>query len=231
MAIILTLNFITATATEPISPFVAVLRSQDRGTVVKLSNGSNYCDWDGIPLDYNQPLLKWSDLDKHLQKIKELAGDRTILLEMQVHGDDYLVIDESKIFPKVGTIYLARNASMGYLVNHIEKYLDSNKLVVIMDTCFAPSVYKNTIRNNKYEFGSFIEDCYHVPRFPIYGIDENIISWNNVVFLQYYMDTPAKMVDLRKYEYADTGPKDKNSKSKDCVDLYNIWLVLINSIK
>lgn len=228
LAVFLTFQSVTALASEPLAPFLAVLRSQDRGTVLVI-DGKKFSDWQYIETDYNQPILNWSDLDDHLAKIKALAGNRPIILEMQVHGDDYLIIDESVKLPG-GEIHLARKASMGFLVNHIEKNLPIDRLTVIMDTCFAPSVYKNTIRNNNYQFGTFTENCYHVPTFPIYGINQNIISWNNVVFLQYLFGVPANFTDLRKYEQAPTGTKNTNSNSKECKTLLTIWYVLISSI-
>lgn len=226
--LVLTLAILTNTSRafsqEP-AMFLAVLRSPDRGTVFYDKGKPYFGDWLAIKTDYNAELNKWSDLDDHLKKIKEQAGDKTVLLEMQVHGDQYLSVVVQRKF-KAGTITYTSDASMGYLINHAESILGSNQ-IIILDTCYAPDIYFKTIRKNTYIFGKFIENCDHIPKVPIYSIRSNCTSWNNVVFLEYIYNCLVDFTDLREFEEHPPEPRQEGSKSVSSQVLKKLWLVLV----
>lgn len=186
-------------------------------------------EWERLSPDFLLVPKDWRDLDTFLKVVKDQGWDH-IDIDIDCHGNDYLwLIDED------GNEYIA---SMGFIVNHIEKYLVGKDIKVFCEACFAGKVYKTSIRGNKIERfpvireflkrerGNKIEDCNHIPKFPIYGIRSNTTNIGNSIYLQYRSDCNLYMEDLRDFEKKKLLGEGLIQKDYDELTLDQIWQTL-----
>ena len=201
---------------EP-EPFLAVYSSPD----------FDETDWHKYHPNIHYKNPSWRAFDEFLAQVAKEAGDRPITLDIQCHGD----AENTGYFLKFGErnghpVY--KECTAGYLFNHIEKYLGKKKLTVCCEACYGAGVYKKTIRGNKpasVASDRLVENCDHVPPFPIFGMIETISSYNNFIFLQYYHHIRAVFVDYRQYEYVEKlRDHDGNEELSDLVK--SVWYTL-----
>jgi len=166
---------------------------------------------------------KWDNFDSFLKMTQAIVkpGDG-LIIELNVHGgQDCLYLDYymSKKFK-----YSSR-ASEGFIVNHIEKvFLKQEKLIILQDSCFAGNVYKDSIRNCPKELpgderiismrqDDRIEDCDHIPFFPIFGSGSGTYTWSHMIFKQFLLGLLYYWEDLRSYEVKIPFMRDWNDSS------------------
>lgn len=181
-------------------PFLAVFTSPDLLFV-----------WPSYKPDILHVAFCWDNFDGFLEEICQKAGDRPIELDLEVHGHESLSIH-----------YLdwntgkeeAKYASVGYVINHIEKKLAGKDYTLILESCYGGNTYVKSIRNNT-TANKFFEDCDHIPLRPVWGSSYNHMNLNNCVYLQYKTGLRYAFVDLRKFE-VEKGDRrldtDQNSK-------------------
>lgn len=111
----------------------------------------------------------FSELDTFLTQVKQQASGRKIILDICVHGDSrsgFLCIKANK---KEWSF-----ASMGFLLNHIESFLGTENFDLILDSCYAGSVYKRSLHYLPItQIGTFlrIEDYKgERPKYPVWGV-------------------------------------------------------------
>jgi hypothetical protein len=191
-------------------PFLAVYASNDFPRE----------DWTRYKPDLIYYSTDWKTFDSFLKAASQLAGGREIELDIQVHGDKKLTCvggtEKNPVFS---------DATMGYVVNHIERYLNPAKVTVFLEACYGAYVYKTTMRGNRDpQYLGYIEDCYHTPEFPIYG-NGNHLGYNNIVYLQYFHNIMPLLRDLRDFEKEGLpGRKEETEKLKvGLLFLYLVW--------
>lgn len=165
--------------------------------------------WPSIKPDNFCLAFDWSQFDDFLRKTKKEANGRPIEIDIDCHGNETgLVISYDD--GRTG-LPVAKNTSMGFIVNHIETILHGEKVTLLIECCYSGRVYKETIRASKSG-----ESCNHVPQFPIYGGSFNHMNLNNFIYIQYKTKCHRYFEDLRKYETKEGDMKmDENENSID----------------
>ena len=131
----------------------------------------------------------WRDFEDALIKIAHNAHGRTVVLDIDVHGT-----------PK-GYLSVNRHiATMGGVLNKIEKYLDKDNLIVVFESCYAQVVYNKSLRNfflvarSLHDLaGTYIGD----PPYPVYGVN-NTLNVNTLAYCQYITNNFVFIQDLRE---------------------------------
>lgn len=181
-------------------------------------------EWKKEKIDLLFTAESWDEFDTFLKAVKRFAGNRPIILDLDCHGYDFLALNYLKKHQEI-----LEEASEGFLVNHIEKYLDTSNLIVFEEACYSGVVYKNSIRNNDQLIKDVepqkTENCEHIPKFPIIGIGAASPNRGNLVYLQWKTHQFVFWQDLRIYEIQEVGPKDTSANSYKtlfiCI-LYNL---------
>jgi len=179
--------------------------------------------WPGFHPDYLMVAFTWDEFDGFLRKVKKESHNRPIELCIQVHGTPkglHLQYEDYKSGETVDD-----TVTMGYLVNHVERYIGSKNVVLLVESCFGGAAYKNTIRGNQEG-----ENCNHVPQFPIYGGTYNHMNVNNLVYLQYKTKVRRFFKDLREFEVEEGDTNwdldEESSTHKTMSALYRIMAPL-----
>jgi len=175
--------------------------------------------WPSLNVDCLYLAMDWEHFDDFLRKVKKEAGGRPIELDIECHGDKALLLQ----YPDARTgEMVTKSTTMGYVINHIERYLGRERVTLIMECCYAGSVYKTTIRQNKEG-----ENCNHIPQFPVYGNSFNHMNLNNLVYIQYKTRCHRYFEDLRAFELK-AGPKDmdRNENSEDHKRMATLYRIL-----
>lgn len=169
-------------------------------------------DWEDIHPDLEVHAPSWGAcFDGFLQAVKKQGHGRHIVIDIQCHGWDTLALYQGAVEDTKGDRRFYSEASMGYVVNHIEKALAGEDIEVCCEACFAGRVYKVSIRGNKpNKIPELAENCNHIPPFPVYGISEDVENYNNFIYLQYAHNMRYNFQDLRTYEYSDRPLKPRN---------------------
>jgi hypothetical protein len=141
----------------------------------------------------------WEAFDDFLQRVRQDAGDQEVVIDIAVHGTPgaLLAITRETEIPGVEVV---EQATWGYIVNHIERYLDTSKLTVLTEACYAGHTYKSIRGNDLSKYRKYREDCNHVPQFHIYGSTTDCISVDTLVYSEYIAKIPMFMLDLRGCE-------------------------------
>lgn len=169
--------------------------------------------------------FSWDQLDPFLKETKQRAAGRPIELDFEVHGEEYLSISYRN---NITSRYEVKHATMGYVLNHVEKILGKKNVTVLFESCYAGYVYKKSIRGNI--INPFLdikaEDHKGIPSYPVYGGTYDHMNVNNFVFLQYRTNTRAYFCDLRYYEDHGGGAKDRNDNSEVHKNISLLWDIL-----
>lgn len=187
--------------------------------------------WSPYHPDIFYPANSWKDFVPFLRKIKEQAGDRYIILDIDVHGGDYLSIWK---LDKAKSKVQWNEATVGWVVNRIEEELGEQikeeKLLTIWECCYGMNTYRWTIRNNLRKPGVFVEDHAGVPEFPMLCVGDGVVNWGNFIFRQFYHNlTTPFLADMRE---AETKPihvmiRDLNDPRNQEVRQYWMWTLLL----
>lgn len=169
--------------------YVAVFSSGDFGVE----------DWRDIDTSIVVGVHNWCPLEAFLQSVKQQSNGSPIVLDFQVHGspDGTLSIQAGHI--NGHPFYF--DATMGYVLNRVDKILGSQVKAVIFESCFGSTVYKKSIRNNTvnhYSSRVLVEDHPGIPSYPVYGTTGSYVGYNNFVFLQYLKNTKFDFIDMRE---------------------------------
>lgn len=90
---------------------------------------------------------------------------------------------------------------MGFVLNHIEKYLDTKTLLLSFEACFSGDAYKNTIRGAKVvNPEDNIEDHLTVPSYPIYGVGQGYSNIGPIEYLSVRHRFYRYFKDLRQWD-------------------------------
>ena len=158
--------------------------------------------------DFKFVYHSWGDFPKFIEKAKEKAGNRPLVIDIDVHGDEdgfyvyspCIVTYESDDFPDETFIYgYYEKASMGYIYQVLESKLRHRKnTTVLIEACFAGNAY-HTIRGNKEE-SSYIKNYPYYPDIPIYCVGSGFANPDISMMLQtkYHINNYYK--DIRDYE-------------------------------
>lgn len=143
------------------------------------------------------PDLLWvshgfDDFDDFCRETRRRAGERPIVLDLDVHGND----DGLYAYPEVNGSFKTSHTTMGYIVNQLVYFLGDKHPVVLLEACYAGNAYQNTIRNNSRDELNYNP----LPPFPIYGTGSGSVNWGTTVFIQYKYNLRLYFEDLRLYE-------------------------------
>lgn len=188
---------------------------------VYMNQGFNL-EWDKYHPDLVFVAPNWEQFDLFLEIVKKKAGKRKILLDIDTHGDDggFFI----QFFDRYGQFY-SSGASMGYIVNHVEKYLDEKKVTLIMEGCFSGRAYKNTIRDN-FGVDPLRENHKGITVMPIYGIGSVHYNVGNFIYLEYKYNIRPFFEDLRHYELDELEVKDLSTNSPEMLLIRELWGIL-----
>lgn len=210
---VLTLSLLSpawAVSVSENKPFLAIYSSNDIG-----EQGRFVHDWVKFNPDYFKRTGSWEGFNKFIDEVKEKAGDRPIVLDMQVHGWDDLIVYSSE------SDYTGEHASMGYVLNKIDRTLNTHKLTLLFESCYGGYVYHHSIRNNKIK-REYFEDFNAIPNFPIYGMSAHTSNYNNLIYMQYYYGIRPFFKDLREYEAME--PEVRQEKTCAHTEaIYHLW--------
>lgn len=144
----------------------------------------------------------WDEIPKILQKIKSQAGDRPILLDFFVHGNEqglHLVEVTGNIF--LGVIEYHDRATFGWVLGTVERELSGSRIALLFESCFSGRAYKKTIRGaGFYSPYDNVGDYLVVPGFPIYGAGDSFSCVGPIMYLQWQYQFQKYWVDLRDYD-------------------------------
>lgn len=170
-------------------------------------------------------LSQWDNLPLALQYISKHAGNNPIFLDFMVHGDP-------------GGLYVDNNsddgydrASMGYILNNINKYLKDKKITIHFESCYAAAAYRNTIRGAKPRCDlDNIEDLNYMPLTPVYGIGDGFSGSGPWMYLQTKYHFKKWWVDLRDWDPLGKNkplafPERKGEKSDFSPTTELMWLM------
>jgi len=215
LALLLSLFLLIVPCFSATRPYIAVFASPDFWQE----------DWKKISPDLYVRTSDWRVLDSFLERAKTESAGREIVIDIQCHGNSSGI---SLLGLKVGSVNnheIWDTASLGYVVNHIERVFPNQHVVICLEACFAAKVYKDSIRNTPNLTGNNIESCDHTPIYPIYGMVESFANYNNLTFLQYMHGIRCYMKDLRQYEFVDhIEPANEDSEDQKIIE--HCWLVL-----
>lgn len=209
LAVTLLNSSVTGFAAEPKRPFLAVWCTP-------------YFDqfWVHLKPDYIQVAYDWDNFDSFLDDVAKKAGNRPIDLDIDVHGLEHLTLQYVDYRTEQ---WVSKRATFGYLINHIEKHLRGRNVTLLVESCYGGHVYKHTIRNNKPEPGVKVEDCNHVPSFPVYGGTYGHMGMGNLVYLQYVSGFRYAFNDLRRWEKDPCESIDSDEESPFHQELVQVW--------
>ena len=177
--------------------------------------------WPSFKPDYLYVAHDWNKFDEFLQDVRRKAGNREIDLDIEAHGLYYLSLD----YPDWATSKMvSKKATMGYVLNHIEKQLKGKKFNLFIEACYGGHVYKRTIRGNTPAEGVLVEDHPKVPNYPIWGGTFNHMNIANMVYIQRKTQVLYATNDLRRWE-TEEGEKLDFDEGPDSwiVALEGIW--------
>lgn len=163
----------------------------------------------------------WYDFPAFLRVAKSQAGNKPLVIDIECHGLDYLDV---LTMPDVKKEPYWDECSMGAFVNMIEASIPSEDLTVIVEACYSGYVFQTTLNhNNLRKYGVIMEDCDHLPTFPIYGIGEITPGISNLVFRQWYGKFGDKCIDLRTLINKPVRPRDLKHSSKETKHVEDLW--------
>lgn len=213
--------------------FCLCLPAEARDFYLAVFNTSEFptSPWAAYHPDLFYPANSWKDFVPFLKRVKEEAGTKDIVLDIDVHGGDYLSIWKLN---KAKSQVKWNEATMGWVVNRIEEELHQQildeKLITIWECCYSMNTYRWTIRNNVRKPGVYAEDHPGIPMFPMYGNGDGVVNYGNFIFRQWFhgLTTPY-FVDIRE---AETRPiqvmiRDLNDPRNLAVKQYWMWTLLL----
>lgn len=188
--------------------------------------GNFVLSWVHYKPDLIYTACDWNQLDDFLKLAKERAHGRHIDLDIEAHGSRYLTL---QYMDNCTGTPVTKHATMGYVLNHVEKVLGTKNFTLIFEACYGGYVYKHTIRDNKpAEAGEdvLIEDHKGVPTYPIFGGSYSCMNINNFIYLQYKSHMAVVICDLRYWEN-HTGPaRDSDQNSVTHKHIAEMWDVI-----
>lgn len=192
LAVIIAL-FITFQGLLPVcaeAPFLAIYTSYDF-----VIGWKKYFTKRHIDLLY--PSGNFNEFDKFLKVVRQEAGTRAIIIDLSVHGSD-----------TSGLLCTTTNGrkwgycNLGYIVNRIRANLHEEKVTLVLEACYAPTVFMKGLRT----FISFhgkdaVTEVYEgdLP-FPIYGLAVSEPSYCRLALEDYLHKKHQVVIDLRKYD-------------------------------
>lgn len=178
--------------------------------------------WPSLHPDVMKVAYTWDEFDAFLLETRAKAAGRKITIDLDVHGSGkYLCISYEDA--RTGRKSVSA-AGWGFVVNHIEKYLGDQDVIVVSESCFAGATYHNSIKGNKHG-----ENHPDMPKFPIYGGSYNMYNLNNLMYMQYATGCRQWFEDLRTYHDKEGRPlvEDLNNPEyRRMEQLYHILGIL-----
>lgn len=181
--------------------------------------------WDKVKPDKMTITGEWEAFDKFLIETRKEAKGRPILLDIECHGiadTGMLELEYSCFQGKEHT----DDASVGYVVGKIDKYLGNTNVEVCLEACYSQICIQRSLKSK-----AFIEsDDFHVSsfdkpiKFPIWGIGR-CVNWNNTVCLQILYNRKSHVFDIRKTAELYEQP-DKSKESDVLIHALFIYLYL-----
>lgn len=170
-------------------------------------------DWKEEEPDYLMTSRNWGDFKLFISEVKRLSGGRPLRIDIDSHGNicGHLYFDPEK------TTDPGTEASMGYILNQVDRLPPGQVQLVTLEACFAGWVYNQSLHQGyDAEFQGNVLENYKpnvAPAYPVYGVS-NISNWNNAVYAQYITNEFVDFQDLRKYEQESPGEPilDKNDR-------------------
>lgn len=195
-------------------------------------------EWDKYKPDLVFTASDWDDFNTFLRVVRKQAGSHPIVLSVDTHGEDsgfYLQYqDPNKPNIDSHTDLITHQASMGYIVNEVNRYLNPRKVTMITEACYSGRALHNTLRGyprSYHDDGDDLENTLYSLTFPIYGVGASTVNFGNTVFLQYYYNfrTPF-FQDIRQYERGELPLKVNeargNPHSVFAIYIYNMYMYL-----
>lgn len=185
--------------------------------------------WPSYSPDYLYVAHEWEKFDDFLKDVRRKAGNRPIDLDIEAHGLQYLSLDY--LDWATGKM-VSKQATMGYVLNHIEKHLKGKKFTLYIESCYGGNVYKGTIRNNVKVPGVMVEDHPKVPTYPVWGGTFEHINVANMVYIQQKTQVRYATNDLRRWETEEGPPLDfSDGPGSWIAQLEEIWSFLCQYYK
>ena len=155
----------------------------------------------GHRLGYVYSAQSFDEFDTFLKTLKEVVKNQNVTIDLAVHGspqNGLLVVVDKK-----GRLHYT---NMGMLLNHIEKYFHPVQLTVLTECCYAPYVYRHSMRGvikvwNKYTYTENYEGT--VPQYPVYGLKYYIPNYVSMTLEEYIHGDSEYTCDLRDFDEAD----------------------------
>jgi hypothetical protein len=92
-------------------------------------------------------------------------------------------------------------ASMGYILNRVQKHLKGRDVIVLFESCHPASAYKNTIRGaTVIDKSDNIEDFRGVPQFSVWGVGDGFSSIGPIMYIQLKYNFRKWFVNLVEYD-------------------------------
>jgi hypothetical protein len=185
-------------------------------------------DWEKIQPDMLYTGATWDDFPVFLELVRHAAKDKEIIIDVSSHGSDttgLLYIDYEAFGYE-----MTYEASMGYIINEIEKKLPKVK-ALFLEACYSEmvmerSLTKKNLADSNHELGcaegSHIEASDQYINFPVYGVGSSL-NYNNTCFLQWYYNVRAYFYDLRQFI---NHPPAKSTSEERENDIRNLWVIL-----
>lgn len=203
-------------STEVKQPFLAVFAQP---------GVRNLNDWNKFHPDLFVTAESWDQFDGFCKEVKRKAGNRPILLDIECHGSPAsgMLVIEYEAFKRT----FDDVASLGFVVNRINKNLKGSNLTVLLEACNSAVVVQRTLKTNKMLVSSetlHVENSTDPIKFPIYGIGRPS-NYNNLIFLQYHYGVRVRFVDLREYIDKELVTPDESEETADLLKLTYVILI------
>lgn len=186
---------------------------EERPYLAVLQNVCGEGPWKKFRPDLYKEARNWEDFERFLEEVSLKAGNREIILDLDIHGNDegWIVIRKEKFSTKSDVSF----ASTGYVFNRIDEVLGRRVKLVLLESCYSRVAIERTFRTPKF-FENTREAPYKgtKPEYPIYGIGRTI-GIDNLVFLQYRTNLRVSFEDLRNSIDKKPEPPIHNKSRED----------------